>query len=182
MIVTRNAFLLGALVWVLSSAPTLLTMNGGVALPLGGSNALAAEFNPDPGDEKAPDQPQPEAPGEPHLSRITFHRCPDADRCLLTLPEYRDKLGDPVIVRLDGIRTPHLRGKCEQERILAQDARDLLHTVLSDAAQIELYGQYLVGFVLVARVMADGQDLSELLLAQGFAVPRKSGPTDWCAL
>ena len=143
---------------------------------------MAAAFDPDPGDEKAPDQPQPEAPGEPHLSDITFHRCPDANRCLLTLPDYRDKLGDPVIVRLDGIMTPHVRGKCEQERMLAQDARDLLHTVLSDATSIELYGQYLVGFVLVARVVADGQDLSELLLAQGFAVPRKSGPTDWCAL
>jgi endonuclease YncB( thermonuclease family) len=33
----------------------------------------------------------------------------------------------------------------------------------------------------VGRLVADDQDLSELLVSQGLAVPFRGGKTDWCS-
>ncbi len=130
--------------------------------------------------ETTPLPDKPEERFKPRLKDITYHRCIDADRCVFTLPQYRRIIGDRVLVRLAGVETPHLRGECEQETSLAKDAVDLLEDVLSHAAEIHLSGDYMVGVELVARVEAEGQDLSELLVAQGLAVPYEQRPAHWC--
>lgn len=154
-----------------------------VVFVLGGSPTFAAEY--DRGDMDASDladhYPTPKGPYEPRLEGIIYRGCPDAGRCWLTLPRYQKELGDPVLVRLAGIETPQLQGQCEREGELAQDAIDLQHQLLSDAVEIEIKGKYVVGLKLVAGVIADGQDLSALLVAQGLAMPYESGPIDWCA-
>ncbi len=136
----------------------------------------------EPGDVGAIDQPAADEPVQPHFGEITYHRCLDADTCVLTIPKVQRILGARVAVRLDRIDTPHLKGKCEREQELAAEARDLLHGVLSEAGVIEVFGHYLTDIGLTGRVVADGQDLSELLIAQGFAVTHERGGADWCAL
>ncbi len=86
-------------------------------------------------------------------------------------------------MRLEGIDTPEIRAKCAREKELALRAREYVRTTLSKARRIDLIdasrGDF---FRVVARIVADGQDLTTLLLHQNLGVPytdgRKSRP--WC--
>ena len=123
----------------------------------------------------------PERRTEPHYTGLAYVRCLAADTCLLANPSPRATLGEDVMVKLVGIEAPRLTGKCEQEREFAEDARDLLHVTLSQASDIDLYPHYVLGLQTVGRVVADGQDLSSLLIEQGLAVKYAGGDQDWCA-
>ena len=85
------------------------------------------------------------------------------------------------MVKLAGVEAPSLKGRCEQESALAHNAQDLLHVTLSQASDIDLYPHYVLGLQTVGRVVADGQDLSSLLIEQGLAVKYAGGDQDWCA-
>ena len=89
-----------------------------------------------------------------------------------------------IRVRLAGIDTPELRGRCDRERQLAAEARDALSDRIAggDVTLRDIrYGTY-AGRV-VARVSAGGEpDLGEMLLASGLARTYAGrGPRpDWC--
>ena len=82
-----------------------------------------------------------------------------------------------VKVRLDGINAPeiHTRRRCEKEAGL--HARDRLAELLKAAGRIELddveLGKY-AGRVL-GRILADGEDVAERLLAEGLVRPYSGG-------
>lgn len=86
-------------------------------------------------------------------------------------------------VRLAGIDAPELRGRCESEKQAARAARDRLHALLSQAQRIELHDIELdkYGGRVLARVVADGQDMAALLTGEGHARPY-AGDTrkGWC--
>ncbi len=102
---------------------------------------------------------------------------------MFSLPGVHPLFGDHIPVRLAGIDTPEMKGKCERERELARQARDFLRNVLGRAKEIRLLhaerGKY---FRVVARVIADGQDVSQLLLTRGLAVHYDGGTktAPWC--
>lgn len=87
-------------------------------------------------------------------------------------------------VRVRGIDTPEIMGKCEAEKIAAVAAREAARTILSGGRQIELrdiendkYG----GRVL-ASVTVDGRDLAALMITTGLARAYKGGNReDWCS-
>ncbi len=88
-----------------------------------------------------------------------------------------------IRVRLDGVDTPELRGRCAGERAQAQEARSWLERRLAGRSialrQVRL-GKY-AGRVVARVELDDGQDLSDLLLRSGLARPydgRKRA--DWC--
>ncbi len=89
-----------------------------------------------------------------------------------------------IRVRLAGIDTPELRGRCDRERQLAAEARDALSDRIAggDVTLRDIrYGTY-AGRV-VARVSTGGEpDLGEMLLASGLARSYAGrGPRpDWC--
>lgn len=87
-----------------------------------------------------------------------------------------------VSVRLDGVDTPELRGKCPQERVQAIKARDYVIAMTKDkslAIQAVTLGKY-AGRV-VARVLVDGQDLTDMLIAAGLGRPYDGGKRQgWC--
>jgi micrococcal nuclease len=103
---------------------------------------------------------------------------------MFSLPGLPPLFGDHILVRLKGIDAPEMKAKCPREAQLARDARDLARQVLSEARQIVLRGperdKY---FRILSRVEADGNDLSEMLLNKGLAVPYGGGRKvfDWCA-
>ncbi|MCH8039746.1 MAG: hypothetical protein IH977_05295 [Nitrospinae bacterium] len=79
--------------------------------------------------------------------------------------------------------TPEIRAKCAREKELAIEAREYIRTTLSRARRIDLIDASRGDFFRVwARIVADGQDLTALLLHQNLGVPytgdRKSRP--WC--
>ncbi len=114
---------------------------------------------------------------------MKYHRCYDGDTCTLSLPGVHPHFGKEIPVRLAGIDTPEIKAACLQEKVLALQAREYVRATLSQARRIDLIdasrGKY---FRVVARIVADGQDLTALLLHQNLGVPyagdRKSHP--WC--
>jgi endonuclease YncB( thermonuclease family) len=86
-------------------------------------------------------------------------------------------------VRLAGINAPELRGDCDAERQLAQQARAYLTTLLTGGA-VSLrdiaYDKY--GGRVVAQVIdAAGRDLGAALVTAGYARPYDGGKrAAWC--
>ena len=89
---------------------------------------------------------------------------------------------------MEGIDTPEIRGQCQKEKDLAKEARDLVRGLLNNAQSItliiddnpkEVRGKY---FRIVGRLIADGQDISDLLIERQLAVPYNGGTKvkDWC--
>lgn len=117
---------------------------------------------------------------ESHQSGIRFDRCIDTDMCIFIITEENTQRTHKMLVELFGTDVPHLRESCEQARVLATDVMDILQQTLSEASQIDVYDHYKVGRKHMARVVVDGQDLSELLIGQGLAAPKGHGSKNWC--
>lgn len=88
-----------------------------------------------------------------------------------------------VKVRLKGIDTPEMRGKCAAEKKLAQQAKAFAEKWLKEN-QTQLvrvhYGTY-AGRVLATVQMKDGDSLSAALLAESLAKPYRGRKAKWCA-
>jgi endonuclease YncB( thermonuclease family) len=87
-----------------------------------------------------------------------------------------------TLVRIDGIDTPELRGKCDEESALARRARGLVESLTADA-ELALYDIRYGKFAgrVVARVEAGARDVGRTLLAEGLARPYSGGRrTGWC--
>ena len=85
-------------------------------------------------------------------------------------------MGEKIGVRLARIDAPEVRTKCDAEKKKGIEARDALVEHLRQAKVIDLReverGKY---FRLVAEVIADGENMSDLLLALGLAWPYDGG-------
>ena len=94
-------------------------------------------------------------------------------------------LGQEVatLVRLAGIDTPELKGECESERVRARAAKNFLERTVANGpvtlAQIR-YEKY-AGRVMAKVAAPDGSDLSERMIAAGFARAYDGGKRlPWC--
>ena len=107
----------------------------------------------------------------------------DGDTFRANIPGYPPIVGQRMGIRINGVDTPEMRGKCEQERLLARKAKQYTVTKLRNAKTIELLnmqrGKY---FRIVADVYADGQSVGEGLVREGLAVVYDGGKKvkDWC--
>jgi len=88
---------------------------------------------------------------------------------------------------VEGIDTPEIRGQCQMEKDLAYEARDLVRGLLDNAQTItlsidddpkEVRGKY---FRIVGKIIADGVDISEVLIQKNLAVLYGGGTKtkDW---
>jgi endonuclease YncB( thermonuclease family) len=86
-------------------------------------------------------------------------------------------------VRLAGIDTPELHGKCERERRLAAAARDLLASRLVErrvTLQDVQFGKY-AGRVVARVATESGEDVADVLISAGLARPYGGGSRrPWC--
>ena len=85
-------------------------------------------------------------------------------------------------VRVDGVDTPEIRGKCEAEKAQARAARDFVRARIGK--QVTLVdvkkGKY-AGRVVARIRLADGSDLTELLIQQDHGRPYEGGRRrGWC--
>ncbi|WP_228160501.1 thermonuclease family protein [Marinobacter bohaiensis] len=106
----------------------------------------------------------------------------DGDTITVNVGEWPALLGHEIGVRVNGIDTPEIRGRCESEKALAYEARDLVRRILATARDIELRnldrGKY---FRVVADVYVDGQNLASHVLAAKLAYPYDGGTKQgWC--
>lgn len=87
-----------------------------------------------------------------------------------------------ISIRVFGIDTPEIRGKCPSEKRLAKIARNKMREVLKSAKVIELKstkrGKY---FRIVASVFADDVEVADLLIEQKLAFRYFGGKKQsWC--
>jgi len=129
------------------------------------------------------------------IPNVTIVSCYDADTCRVNLPRsaFNDDwayqlFGHNIPIRVEGIDTPEIRGKCQKEKDLAHEARDLVRGLLNNAQAItltiddnpkEVRGKY---FRIVGMLIADDVDISDLLIERQLAVLYDGGTKrkDWC--
>jgi len=107
----------------------------------------------------------------------------DGDTITFNLPNLHPIIGKKIRVRLNGLDTPEIRGRCDKEEYNAEQARDMVTDILKDAERIDLKnmgrGKY---FRIVADVYVDGGNLAETLIDSGMAVRYDGGKKNarWC--
>ena len=62
----------------------------------------------------------------------------DGDTITFNLPGLHPIIGEKINIRVNGIDTPEIRGKCEKEKYDAKQAKEMVTDILKDAEQIEL--------------------------------------------
>ena len=107
----------------------------------------------------------------------------DGDTITFDLPNLHPIIGNKIAIRVNGIDTPEIRGKCDKEKYDAKQAKGMVEEFLKDAERIDLKnmgrGKY---FRIVADVYADGENLAEALVDSGMAVKYDGGKKNahWC--
>ncbi len=107
----------------------------------------------------------------------------DGDTFRVNIKGYPSIVGERMPIRINGIDTPEMRGKCTKEKTLARKAKQFTVSRLRSAKVIELRnmqrGKY---FRIVADVYVDDKSLADLLIQDNLAVRYDGGAKikDWC--
>ena len=107
----------------------------------------------------------------------------DGDTIRFNLPGYPPIAGKDIRVRVNGIDTPEIKGKCKKEKYEAQQARDMVTDILKGAEKITLKnmkrGKY---FRIAADVIVDGENIADVLIEAGMAIKYNGGKKTykWC--
>ena len=107
----------------------------------------------------------------------------DGDTISVTIPNLPDVFGKKISVRLAGIDTPEIRGKCAYEKEMARKAKDRTEGIIMKGDIISLGNvkrdKY---FRLLADVLVDSENVSAALVKEGLAVTYSGGrKKDWCS-
>ena len=109
----------------------------------------------------------------------------DGDTITFNLPSLHPIIGEKISIRVNGIDTPEIKGKCEKEKYDAKQAKEMVADILKDAEQIILKnmkrGKY---FRIAADVVVDGESLGDMLVDAGVAIRYGGGKKihKWCRL
>ena len=106
----------------------------------------------------------------------------DGDTFRVDIDSLPPIVGKNIPIRLNGVDTPEIKGKCQYEKDLALKARDFVRKKLANAKEIKLTklqrGKY---FRVVADVMVDGVSLEKVLLDNELAYKYTGGKkSSWC--
>ena len=106
----------------------------------------------------------------------------DGDTIRVNIDSYPDIIGKNIRIRLKGIDTPEIKGKCQKEIDLAIMARDYLRNAINQSSHIELKnierGKY---FRIVGELYIDGENISKGLLKEKLAYIYHGGKKrSWC--
>lgn len=117
------------------------------------------------------------------FENVSYVRNYDGDTITFDIHGIHPLIGEDIEIRVRGIDTPEIRGKCEQEKIKGRTARKLVESLLRKSKSIRLKD---VGrekyFRILADVEVDGKDLADVLIKNNLAVPYEGGAKiDWCS-
>ena len=106
----------------------------------------------------------------------------DGDTFRVDIDSLPPIVGKNIPIRVNGVDTPEIRGKCLYEKNLALKARDFVRAKLANAKEIKLTnlqrGKY---FRVVANVVVDGVSLEQELLDNKLAYEYSGGKKlSWC--
>lgn len=107
-----------------------------------------------------------------NFSGVEYVRNYDGDTMTVNIPGVHPLFGNEIGIRVRGIDTLEIREKYPFEKQKAKETKTLIEGILNRANEITLHDiereKY---FRIVASVIVDGQNLSDLLLAKKLAVP-----------
>ena len=106
----------------------------------------------------------------------------DGDTFRVDIDSLPPIVGKNIAIRVNGVDTPEIQGKCQYEKNLALEARDFVRSKLGNAKEIKLAnlqrGKY---FRVVANVVVDGVSLEQELLDNKLAYEYDGGKKlSWC--
>jgi endonuclease YncB( thermonuclease family) len=106
----------------------------------------------------------------------------DGDTFRVNIDSLPPLVGQNIAIRINGVDTPEIKGKCSYEKDLALKARDFVRSKLETAKTIRLTeiqrGKY---FRIIASVEIDGASLGSQLLRRGLAYKYYGGKKlSWC--
>ncbi len=106
----------------------------------------------------------------------------DGDTFRVNIDSLPPLVGKNIPIRLEGVDTPEINGKCQYEKDLAIEARDFVRNKLLNSSEIKLNdlqrGKY---FRIIAKVYIDGVSLEKELLQNGLAYQYNGGKkSSWC--
>ena len=106
----------------------------------------------------------------------------DGDTIRITMPGLPSELSE-MLVRVAGVDTPEIRGKCISERVSAIRARDFVNASLEEANSVSFcnpkWGKY--GKRVIADVMVDGRNLAATIIERGLGRLYHGGRRKgWC--
>ena len=106
----------------------------------------------------------------------TIHGCYDGDTCTISIPTLPGIFGDRLALRLAGIDTPEMKGKCDNEKMLALQAKPFLtqHLEKAHTIEIELIARDKY-FRMLSLIVADGIDLADEMVKAGLAYSYTGG-------
>ena len=108
----------------------------------------------------------------------------DGDTITFNLSGLHPIISEKISIRVNGIDTPEIKGKCEKEKYDAKQAQQMVADILKDADQIVLRymerGKY---FRIAADVIVDGESLVDILVETGMAIRYDGGRKvkGWCS-
>ena len=116
------------------------------------------------------------------FQNVEIIRCYDGDTCTANLPGVHDFFGKKMSVRIHGIDTPEIRGKCDMEKMKARDARDFLLDLIGKADQVDLMScQKDKYFRIGCTMLLDGKNVGDVLIEEGLARHYDGGKRQsWC--
>ncbi|MBB1404925.1 thermonuclease family protein [Pseudoalteromonas sp. SG44-5] len=107
----------------------------------------------------------------------------DGDTFRANISGVHSLIGERIGIRVAGVDTPEMRGKCQKEKDLARKAKQVTVEALRSAKVIELRntkrGKY---FRIVADVYVDNKSLTDILISSGLGVAYDGGTKakNWC--
>jgi micrococcal nuclease len=107
----------------------------------------------------------------------------DGDTITFNLPGLHPIIGEKIAVRVNGIDTPEMKGKCDKEKYDAKQAKHFVADILKEAEKIVLKnmkrGKY---FRIDADVIVDDKNLTDILIEAGMAINYDGGKKTykWC--
>ncbi|MFQ5560126.1 MAG: thermonuclease family protein [Nitrospinota bacterium] len=107
----------------------------------------------------------------------------DAETVTFKLSSLHPISGEKIDIKINGIDTPEIDGKCEQEKVLAMRAKKQVAHLLRFAQMIQLNNvRQEKGFPVVADFFVDGISLKGLLIANNLAEESEPGAKkkEWC--
>lgn len=107
-----------------------------------------------------------------NFSGVEYVRNYDGDTMTVNIPGVHPLFGNEIGIRVRGIDTLEIRVKYPFEKQKVKETKTLIEGILNRANEITLHDiereKY---FRIVASVIVDGQNLSDLLLAKKLVVP-----------
>jgi len=123
------------------------------------------------------------ASGYGDLNNVEYIKNYDGDTITFNIKSVHPIIGDKMPVRVNGIDTPEIKGKCEKESALAKQVKEFVKHELQQAKTINLKNvnreKY---FRILADVEYDNKLLSQELIKRNMAV-EYHGETklkNWC--